>query len=147
MPQYMLLLYDDPSGWHKLSPEEMQKAIEKYMAWTKKPFTVDSKRLAGDPGRVIRAQGGRARDRWTLQRNKEGLGGFYTIEAASYEEAIQRCARPSAPGIRRHDRSQATVRNVSAPTETGVRWNTCSGARRAASSRTLRGSLVRPASI
>ena len=91
MPQYMLLLYDDPSGWEKLSPEQMQKAIEKYMAWTKKPFMVDSKRLAGDPGRVIRAQGGhpRATD-GPYSETKEVLGGFYTIEAASYEEAVQR---------------------------------------------------------
>ena len=47
MPQYMLLLHGDPTGWVKLSPEDMQKAIEKYMAWTKKPFTRDSKRLSG----------------------------------------------------------------------------------------------------
>ena len=32
MPHFMLLLYDDPSGWERLSPEEMQKATEKYMA-------------------------------------------------------------------------------------------------------------------
>ena len=37
MAQFMLLLYNDPSGWSKLSPEDMQKATEKYMAWTKKP--------------------------------------------------------------------------------------------------------------
>ena len=42
MPKFMLLLYDDPSGWDKLSPEEMQKATEKFMAWTKKPFTRDA---------------------------------------------------------------------------------------------------------
>jgi hypothetical protein len=91
MPQYMLLLYDDPSEWQKLSPEQMQKAVEKYMAWTKKPFVVDSKRLAGDPGRVIRAQGGppRATD-GPYSETKEVLGGFYLIEAASYEEAVQR---------------------------------------------------------
>lgn len=35
MPQFMLALYDDPSGWKQLSPEEMQKAVEKYMAWGK----------------------------------------------------------------------------------------------------------------
>ena len=40
MPQYMLALYDDPSGWKKLSPEEMQKAVEKYMAWGKKPYVI-----------------------------------------------------------------------------------------------------------
>ena len=40
MAQFMLLLYDDPTGWAKLSPEEMQKAVEKYFAWTKKPSMV-----------------------------------------------------------------------------------------------------------
>ena len=61
MAKLMLLLYNDPSGWQKLSPEEMQKATEKYMAWMNKPFTVDSGRLAHDPGRVMRAPGGQVR--------------------------------------------------------------------------------------
>src|SRR5437016_14382602 len=91
MPQYMLLLYDDRTGWAKLSPEEMQKAVEKYMAWSKKPFTVMSKRLAEDTGRVIRAQNGkppRAVD-GPYSETKEILGGFYTIEAANYDEAVK----------------------------------------------------------
>jgi hypothetical protein len=69
----------------------MQKATEKYMAWTQKPFVTDSKRLAGDPGRVIRAQNGgpRATD-GPYSETKEVLGGYYTIEAASYDEAVQR---------------------------------------------------------
>jgi hypothetical protein len=87
----MLLLYDDPSGWAKLSPEEMQKAIEKYMAWTKLPYTVDSKRLGGDPGKVIRAQNGKARATdGPYSETKEVLGGFYLIEAANYDEAVKR---------------------------------------------------------
>jgi hypothetical protein len=92
MPQYMLLLYEDPSGWRKISPEEMQKAVEKYVAWTKKPFTLASQRLAADTGRVIRSQGNqpRATD-GPYSETKEVLGGVYTIEAASYEEAVQRC--------------------------------------------------------
>ena len=61
MPNYMFLLYQDPSWYKKLSAEEMQKATEKYMAWTQKPFVADSKRLAGDPGKVIRLNGGHAR--------------------------------------------------------------------------------------
>jgi hypothetical protein len=91
MPQYMLLLYNDPSWYKKLSPEEMQKATEKYMAWSKKPFSVGSQRLAGDPGKVIRGNGGKphATD-GPYSETKEVLGGFYTIEAADYEEAIQR---------------------------------------------------------
>lgn len=90
MPQYMLLLYDDPAGWAKLSPEEMQKAIEKYFAWTKKPFTKDSKRLAEDVGRVIRLQGGKPKATdGPYSETKEILGGYYTIEAADYDEAVK----------------------------------------------------------
>ena len=91
MPQYMLLLYHDQSGWGKLSPEEMQKAIEKYMAWTKKPFNIDSKRLGVDAGRVIRSQGGRPKTTdGPYSETKEILGGYYLIEAANYDEAVQR---------------------------------------------------------
>jgi hypothetical protein len=90
MPQYMLLLYDNPAGWMKLSPEEMQKATEKYMAWTKKPFTKDSKRLAQDVGRVIRSQGGKPKATdGPYSETKEILGGYYTIEAPSYDEAVK----------------------------------------------------------
>jgi hypothetical protein len=91
MHQYMFLLYNDPNWYKKLSAEEMQKATEKYMAWTKKPFVKESKRLAGDPGRVMRSQNGhpRATD-GPYSETKEVLGGYYTIEAASYEEAVLR---------------------------------------------------------
>jgi hypothetical protein len=89
----MLLLYDDPSGWNKLSPEEMQKAIEKYVAWTKKPFTVDSKRLGMDAGKVMRSHNGAARTTdGPYSETKEVLGGFYLIDAASYDEAVARTA-------------------------------------------------------
>ena len=91
MPTYMFLLYNDPNWYKKLSPEEMQKATEKYMNWTKNPFVKDGKRLAGDAGQVIRAQAGapRATD-GPYSESKEVLGGYYTIEAASYDEAVQR---------------------------------------------------------
>lgn len=93
MSQFMLLLYDDPTQWQKLSPEEMQKAIEKYVAWAKKPFHLDSKRLGEDVGRVIRSEGGRARTTdGPYSETKEILGGFYLIEAASYDEAVKRAS-------------------------------------------------------
>lgn len=89
MAQFMLLLYDDPSGWPKLSPEEMQKAIEKYHAWTKKPFVRDSKRLGEDPGRVMRSQNGKPRAvDGPYSETKEVLGGFYLIEAEDYDKAV-----------------------------------------------------------
>ena len=64
MSKFMLLLHDSPAAiqtFRQLSPEQMQKAVDKYMAWTKKPFCVDSKRLSMDAGRVIRSENGTPR--------------------------------------------------------------------------------------
>src|ERR1700761_4200869 len=91
MPQYMLLLYDDRSGWQNLSPEEMQKALEKYLAWLEKPFMKGSMRLGEDLGRVIRSKNGTPRTTdGPYSETKEVLGGYYLIEAADYDEAVQR---------------------------------------------------------
>jgi hypothetical protein len=69
----------------------MQKAVEKYIAWAKKPFIVDTKRLADDPGRVMRVQGGATRTTdGPYSETKEVLGGYYTIEAENYDAAVQR---------------------------------------------------------
>lgn len=90
MPRFMLLLYDDPAQWKNVSPEEMQKAIEKYHEWAHRPFTKDSMRLAEDVGRVIRSKGGKPRATdGPYSETKEVLGGFYLIEAASYDEAVK----------------------------------------------------------
>ncbi len=93
MPQFMLLLYNNPPALAKMSPEEMQKALEKYMAWTKKPFTLDSKRLGQDAGKVVRSQNGRPRAvDGPFSETKEVLGGFYLIEAVDYDEAVARAS-------------------------------------------------------
>jgi hypothetical protein len=90
MPQFMLLLYDNSSAWKDVSPEEMQKAIEKYREWATRPYTLDSKRLAEDAGRVIRAENGKPRATdGPYSETKEVLGGFYLIEAADYNQAVQ----------------------------------------------------------
>ncbi len=89
MPQYMLLLRDTGQAWKNLSPEEMQKASEKYLAWRKKPFVVDGKRLE-EPGKVMHKKNGAvAVVDGPFSESKEVLGGYYTIEAASFEEAIK----------------------------------------------------------
>jgi hypothetical protein len=90
----MLMLYDTEDakmGFGAMSPEDMQKALEKYMAWRKAPFCVDGKRLADDNGKVIRATaGGKATATdGPYSETKEILGGYYTIEAPSYDEAVK----------------------------------------------------------
>jgi hypothetical protein len=90
MPHFMLLLHSDPSGFGQLSPEEMQKALEKFMAWRTMPITRDGHRLTDDPGRVMRSEGGQIRTTdGPYSETKEILGGYYTIEAADYDEAVR----------------------------------------------------------
>jgi hypothetical protein len=91
MAKFMLLLYAPKEGMFRdLSPEEMQKATEKYMDWTKKPFTLDGKRLGDDYGRVIRSNAGKPTVKdGPYSETKEVLGGYYTIEAANYDEAVK----------------------------------------------------------
>lgn len=91
MPTYMCLLYNDPNWYKTLSPEEMQKATEKYMAWRNHAWVQDGKRLASEPGRVIRAENGKARAvDGPYSETKEVFAGYYTIEAANYDEAVER---------------------------------------------------------
>jgi hypothetical protein len=94
MPKYMLLLHDDPSGWASVSPEQMQQIIEKYVAWGTKlreaGILIASDKLTDEPGRVIRGGNGQLRvTDGPFSETKEVLGGYYTITATSYDEAVQ----------------------------------------------------------
>lgn len=97
MPKYMLLLHDDPAGFMSLSPEEMQKAIEKYIAWGDRlradGVILDGNKLSDQPGKVVRRTGGQVRATdGPHTESKEVLGGYYVIEAASQDEAIARAS-------------------------------------------------------
>ena len=91
MPNYVLLLRNDGEAWAKLSPEEMQKKVEKYLAWRNKPFVVDGAGLVRDTGRVIRAKsdGGVSVTEGPFSESAEVMAGLYTIEAADYDEAVK----------------------------------------------------------
>jgi len=90
MHQYMLLLYNGPMEWDRLSPEDMQKATEKYIAWAQRPIVKGSQRLADDPGRVLKSQGGQIHTTdGPYSETKEMISGYYVIEASSYDEAVR----------------------------------------------------------
>ena len=93
MPKYMLLLHDDASAFATISPEQMQQVIEKYVKWGEKlrssGILVASDKLTDEPGRVMRRRNGQVRvTDGPYSETKEVLGGYYTIEAASYDEAL-----------------------------------------------------------
>jgi hypothetical protein len=95
MPKYMLLLHDNPTSFADISPEQMQRVIEKYMAWGKK-LRQDgvwhaSDKLTGEPGKVLRRRDGQVRvTDGPYSETKEVLGGYYIVEAGSYDQAIER---------------------------------------------------------
>jgi hypothetical protein len=93
MAQYMLLLYNDPSGWKIMSPEDMQKAIQKFAAWREKVrsqnLLVGSHKLADDPGKVMRGKGQVRVTDGPYSETKEVLGGYFLIEAPNYNAAVE----------------------------------------------------------
>jgi len=95
MPRYMLLLHDNPASFADVSPEQMQKVIEKYIAWGNRLREAGvmhaGDKLTGEPGKVLRSNNGNVRiTDGPYSETKEVLGGYYIIEASSYEQAIDR---------------------------------------------------------
>ena len=94
MAQFLLLLHSDPSAWLKMPADERQKWFGKYMTWGQQArqagYLVGSNKLVDDAGKILR--GGKAAPTdGPYSETKEVLGGYYLIEAASYEQAVQRC--------------------------------------------------------
>jgi hypothetical protein len=94
MPDYMLVLRDDRADFAGITPEEMQRIIEKYRAWAgslrESGRLVGSDKLVDGAGRVMRR--GKAPLRVTdgpFAEGKEIFGGFFTVRAGSYEEACK----------------------------------------------------------
>ena len=93
MAKFLILSRGTGEAYKQLSPQEMQKVIQKYMAWTddmrKAGRLLHGDKLRAD-GRVVRG----ANDKMTVTdgpfaESKEILGGFWIVEATSYEQ-IQR---------------------------------------------------------
>ncbi len=94
MPQFLLLLHADPTGWLEMPQEARQAAFAKYAAWSsqarEKGYLVASNKLTDDAGKVIRGPKALTTD-GPYSETKEVLGGYYVIEAPDYEEAVRRC--------------------------------------------------------
>ncbi len=95
MPKYMLLLHDNPAAFANVSPEQMQKVIEKYMQWGNKLRDAGIMRagdkLTEDPGKIMRRKDGQVRvTDGPYSETKEILGGYYILETDSYAQAVER---------------------------------------------------------
>ena len=90
MPQYLLLLHEDPAHVASHGPEEMQRILDRYLAWSGELRAANrirgGEKLRDEGGRHIRA-GGAVTDGPYVE-GKEVLGGFFVIEAADYDDAV-----------------------------------------------------------
>lgn len=91
--EYLLLLYEAPEAFEDMSPEELQRAIERYRAWTEElkrtgRFVASDKLTEGE-GRVLRKEGKELRvTDGPFTETKEVIGGYYAVRADSYDDAV-----------------------------------------------------------
>ena len=96
MESYILLLRDTSVAKPRLSPEEIQAIIAKYKAWGQR--LRDAGRIAGaskledGTGRVMLGSGAQVRiSDGPFTETKDVIGGFYILNADSYDEAVELC--------------------------------------------------------
>lgn len=97
--KYLCLIYSDELQWERQPKAEMEKTVGEYMAFTQS-IQQSGHYLGGNPLRPTRtATTVRVREGRTsttdgpFAETKEQLGGYYLIEAADLNDAIQVAAR------------------------------------------------------
>ena len=85
-----MLLFRGTDVRKGLSPEELQKVSEDWMAWFKR-LTEQGKAVAGNPlereGKIVSGKERVVSD-GPFAESKEAVGGFLQIEAATLDEAV-----------------------------------------------------------
>ena len=97
--QYVLLIYGDENGWKGRSEEERAQVFQAYGAFTEEVRSAGAMKGGDALQPTQTATTVRVRNGETLTTDgpfaetKEQLGGFYIIEAASLDEAIEWAAK------------------------------------------------------
>jgi hypothetical protein len=97
--KYMLLIYDDPQVWAGFSPDEQAALYPEYAAVSSLPNTQHAAQLqpAATAKSVRVKNGATVVTDGPFAETKEVLGGYYLIDAGSFDEAVEIAARiPSA---------------------------------------------------
>src|SRR5947208_3445808 len=93
MPEYILLLHEDPAASNGLSPTDIQALIQRYKNWREsiaaKGHQAGGKKLRDGAGRVMKTKNGKivvTDDPYTELR--EVIGGFFTFVADNFDQAV-----------------------------------------------------------
>ena len=94
MRQFMLILRENPQDFAQVTPDEMQRIIERYSAWSEalasRGRLVDGIKLHEEGGRVMERVGGKTRvTDGAYAEAKEVIGGVFIIRAEDYDDAVQ----------------------------------------------------------
>ncbi len=94
MAKFLLVLYETPNEFQNMSPEEIQKVIEKYSAWSSKLAAAGKlaggHKLMDEGGRHLTAKGGKVTVvDGPYSEAKEVVGGIFVIQAQDYDEAAR----------------------------------------------------------
>ena len=89
-PEYMLLFRGN--DWaNGLSPEQMQKVADEWMAWFER-LIAQGKALAGNPlergGRIVSGRNGRVVSDGPFAESKEAIGGYFLLRVNCLDEAV-----------------------------------------------------------
>lgn len=93
MSTYLMLLHEKPNLFVHMSPDELQRAIERYQAWGQQlqdsGHFVTSDKLTDGQGRVLRKTDGALRViDGPFAETKEVIGGYFAVTATDYDEAV-----------------------------------------------------------
>ena len=80
------------TDWHKgLSPEEIQKVADSWMAWFQR-LKNDGRAVAGNPlesrGKVVTGKNGTVVADGPFAESKEAIGGYFLLTVKTEEEAV-----------------------------------------------------------
>jgi hypothetical protein len=93
----MLLLHENPAGFTGMSPDEMQRVIQKYSTWSARLASqgqlVGGDKLRDEGGKHLRRNANGSGGRPVVADGpytevKEIVGGYFKLEAADYDEAV-----------------------------------------------------------
>jgi len=87
---YMLIFRG--TDWHKgLSPEEMQRLADQWMAWFNR-LKDQGKAIAGNPlereGKIVSGKNGRVVSDGPFAESKETIGGYFLLKVNTLDEAV-----------------------------------------------------------
>lgn len=94
MPEYMVLLHEDPANTKNYSPTQIQALIQRYGEWIgglrAQGRATLGKKLTDEGGRHVRMEkGNMVVSEGPYAEAKDVLTGFFIVTAANYEEAQQ----------------------------------------------------------